>query len=194
MKSSRTHSAYHIATVILASTIGFTNIAFAQPGADGSRPNILFFFADDQGWNDTSVPMDDGIPGSKSDFYRTPNIERIAAWGMRFSNAYAAAPMCGPSRSSFHIGKGAARAAYSATTDEVHASSMTIGEMMQSAGYATAHFGKWSPGPPTAGLQFFDTSDGAQGNGDGTVSDPRNPKDIFGIVRRQTNGTDLVPG
>ena len=170
------------AAVILILTSAGNSLA--QSGSDESQPNILFIFADDQGWNDTSVPMDDRIPGSRSDYYRTPNIERIAERGMRFSNAYAAAPMCGPSRSSFHIGKGAARAIYSETSADVQANSMTIGELMQDAGYRTAHFGKWSPGPPTGGLQFFDTTDGAQGNGDGTVDDPRNPKDIFGITER----------
>lgn len=173
---------YH--TMLLVSIAAFASDGRAQTVAGESRPNILFIFADDQGWNDLSVPMDDGIPGSKSDFYQTPNIERIAEGGMRFGNAYAAAPMCGPSRSAFHIGKGAAQAMYSEMADEVQATSMTIGEMMQSAGYATAHFGKWNPGPPTAGLQFFETSDGAQGNGDGNTDDPDNPKDIFGITER----------
>ena len=69
--------------------------AHAQTAPDGSRPNILFIFADDQGWNDLSVPMDDSVPGSRSDYYRTPNIERIAASGMRFANAYAAEASAG---------------------------------------------------------------------------------------------------
>ena len=153
-------------------------------GQDSSDPNIILILADDQGWNHLSVPMDDALPGSGSDYFQTPNIERIAAAGMRFPNAYAAAPMCGPSRIALHYGKGTAQVVYSEAADDVRAESMTIGEMMQSAGYATAHFGKWSPGPPESGLQFYDASDGAAGNGDGNVEDPANPKDIFGISER----------
>ena len=153
-------------------------------GQGSSAPNIILIIADDQGWNHLSVPMDDTLPGSGSDYFQTPNIERIAAAGMRFPNAYAAAPMCGPSRVALHYGKGTAQVMYSEAVDEVRAESMTIGEMMQSAGYATAHFGKWSPGAPEAGLQFYDESDGAAGNGDGNGDDPANPKDIFGITER----------
>ena len=61
----------------------------------------------------------------------------------------------------------------------LHAEALTIGEMMQSAGYATAHFGKWNPGAPNAGLQFYDASDGPVGNQGGTVNEPGNPKGYF---------------
>ena len=153
-------------------------------GQDGSAPNIILIVADDQGWNHLSVPMDDEVPGSGSDYFLTPNIDRIAATGMRFPNAYAAAPMCGPSRTALHYGKGTARVVYSEAAEDVRAASMPIGEMMQSAGYATAHFGKWSPGAPESGLQYYDASDGAASNADGNVEDPANPKDIFGITER----------
>ncbi|MDE0002167.1 MAG: sulfatase [Rhodospirillaceae bacterium] len=168
----------------LASINGFASSAFAQSGGGQSRPNIVFILADDQGWNHLSVPMHDGIAGSGSDYFRTPNIERIAASGMRFSSAYAAAPMCGPSRAALHFGKSAAQVMYSDSADEVQAESMTIGELMQSAGYETAHFGKWWPGPSPTGLKFYDESDGAAGNDDGNLNDPANPKDIFGITER----------
>ncbi len=151
---------------------------------DHPAPNIILIFADDQGWNHLSVPMHDEIPGSASDYFRTPNIERIAAAGMRFPNAYAAAPMCGPSRVALHYGKGTAQVMYSEAAEDVREASMTIGEMMKAAGYATAHFGKWSPGAPESGLQHYDGSDGNAGNGDGNVDDPANPKDIFGITGR----------
>ncbi|MDE0371672.1 MAG: sulfatase [Rhodospirillales bacterium] len=154
------------------------------PGQDGTNPNIILIVADDQGWNHLSVQMDDELPGSGSDYFQTPNIGRIAAAGMRFPNAYAAAPMCGPSRMALHYGKGTAQVVYSEAAEDVREASMTIGEVMQSAGYATAHFGKWSPGAPESGLQYYDASDGAAGNADGNVDDPANPKDIFGITER----------
>ena len=182
MKIRRYRNSNILALCALASIVGLSGEAAAQ--SDDDRPNILFIFTDDQGWNDLSVLMDENIPGSQSDYNRTPNIETIAERGMVFSNAYAAAPMCNPSRRSFHTGKSAAQSTYSDGAAELHETSTTIGELMQSAGYATAHFGKWSPGPPPAGLQFYDESDGNQGNGAGNTDDPNNPKDIFGITDR----------
>ena len=53
-----------------------------------SQPNVVLILADDQGWTGTSVTMDPRVPGSRSDYYRTPALERLASEGMRFSNAY----------------------------------------------------------------------------------------------------------
>ena len=78
-------------------------------GADEVSPNIILFLVDDQGWTGTSVQMDDTVPGSKSDYYRTPALERLAASGMRFSNAYAPHPNCSPTRMSIQTGKGPVR-------------------------------------------------------------------------------------
>ena len=174
-------------TSVLQGLISAAVLLAAAPfalGQGSSAPNIILIIADDQGWNHLSVPMDDELPGSGSDYFQTPNIERIAAAGMRFPNAYAAAPMCGPSRIALHYGKGTAQVVYSEAADDVRAESITIGELLKSAGYATAHFGKWSPGAPESELQYYDASDGAAGNGDGNVDDPANPKDIFGISER----------
>ena len=53
-----------------------------------STPNFIFILADDQGWNGTSVKMMHDEPGSKSDYFETPNLVKFADSGMRFSNAY----------------------------------------------------------------------------------------------------------
>jgi arylsulfatase A-like enzyme len=65
------------------------------------RPNFVFFLLDDMGWKDL------GCFGSP--FYETPNIDRLAAQGMRFTNAYAACPVCSPTRASIMTGKYPAR-------------------------------------------------------------------------------------
>ena len=72
-------------------------------------PNVVLILTDDQGWTGTSVPMDKRNPDSASDLYRTPNLERLAQKGMRFSNGYAPAPNCSPTRMSIQTGKTAAR-------------------------------------------------------------------------------------
>ena len=72
-----------------------------------SKPNILFFFVDDMGWQDTSVPFwSERTPFN--DLYHTPNMERLAAEGMKFTQAYACA-VCSPSRTSLMTGMNAAR-------------------------------------------------------------------------------------
>lgn len=71
--------------------------------------NIVLILSDDQGWTGSSVQMDSRVPTSVSDLYLTPNLERLAAEGMRFSNAYAPAPNCSPTRMSIQTGKTAAR-------------------------------------------------------------------------------------
>ena len=79
---------------------------------NSSSPNFILFLVDDQGWNGTSVKMMDCEPGSKSDFHLTPNLNELASRGIRFSDAYAAAPVCAPSRYSIQFGKTPARLSY----------------------------------------------------------------------------------
>ena len=64
---------------------------------DAKRPNIVFVLVDDLGW------MDLGYQGSA--FYQTPNLDRFAASGVRFTDAYAACPVCSPTRASIMTGK-----------------------------------------------------------------------------------------
>ena len=82
---------------------------FTHLQTNNIHPNFVLILADDQGWNGTSVKMIDNKDLSKSDFYETPNIERIAEKGVIFSNAYASAPVCAPSRYSIQFGQTPAR-------------------------------------------------------------------------------------
>jgi arylsulfatase A-like enzyme len=85
----------------------FAGLSSAAVAADS--PNIILLLSDDQGWTGTSLQMDERVANSRSDLYRTPNLERLAAQGMRFSNAYSPAPNCSPTRMSIQTGKTAAR-------------------------------------------------------------------------------------
>ena len=78
------------------------SLSAAQPE---KPPNFILIYMDDLGWADTSVPMMDEEPDSRSDFNQTPNLAKLAARGMRFSNGYAPAPTCTPSRKSIQFGK-----------------------------------------------------------------------------------------
>ncbi len=113
------------------------------------KPNIVFILADDLGWMDLSC--------MGSSFYETPNLDRLAREGMRFTDAYAACPVCSPTRASIMTGlypasvgitnfigghaKGyLVSAPYS---DHISHNQKTIAEELISAGYSTWHVGKW---------------------------------------------------
>lgn len=167
------------------------------------RPNFIILYADDLGWPGTSVLMDTRVPDSKSDYYQTPNLERLAANGMTFSNGYAGSPVCSASRASLQVGmstaahgltaltgwKGLTRHEHSIKgcrnkTDDIRPY-VTLPEQLKQIDnrYATAHFGKWhlmAGGPEANG---FDHSDGNTGNRQGDVGGD-DPKLTFGISRQ----------
>ena len=161
-------------------------------------PNILFMLSDDQAWSGLSCQMHPDMPDSKSSFVQTPNIARLAEQGMRFSAAYAPAPVCSPTRISLQTGRNPAALGWTkaAPAEQGHRliegdnrksirdDDVTIGQILKSAGYATAHYGKWhleGGGPEAHG---YDESDGATGNQDAAPHLPPNPVDIFGMGSR----------
>src|SRR5687767_8510995 len=73
------------------------------------RPNIVLMLSDDQGWAGVSVAMRPDVPGAKSTVFHTPNTERLAVQGLRFSSAYSPAPVCSPTRISLQTGKSPAQ-------------------------------------------------------------------------------------
>ena len=103
-----------------------------------NKPNVIFSLVDDMGWKDA------GCYGSS--FYETPAIDQLAAEGLRFTNAYSAHPVCGPSRASILSGKVPLRLGNTATTGDLPASEKTIAETMKEAGYCTFFAGKWHVG------------------------------------------------
>ncbi|MBN2271528.1 MAG: sulfatase-like hydrolase/transferase [Sedimentisphaerales bacterium] len=149
----------------------------ALPGCASARqrrvankqPNFVFFLIDDLGWTDV------GCFGSG--FYETPNIDRLASQGMKFTNAYAACPVCSPTRGSILTGKYPARLGITQwiggpnqPTEYKHfmdLEEVTIAEAMKGAGYATAFVGKWHLGnkPYYPDKQGFDVNIGGDSSG-----------------------------
>src|SRR3954447_12344855 len=120
------------------------------------KPNVVFILADDLGWTDL------GCQGSK--FYQTPNIDKLAANGLRFTDGYTCGPNCQPTRAAILSGQygprtgvytvgGIDRFDWSSRplrpVDNVAAlplDKITIAQTLQKAGYATGMFGKWHLG------------------------------------------------
>lgn len=116
-----------------------------------NKPNVVFILADDLGWSQVGAYGDDA--------YRTPHIDRLASEGLRFTNAYAAAAVCSPTRAALMSGMYPARLHL---TDHIKGSNpkgkplqqpawhkrldletTTLAEVFKRNGYRTAHFGKW---------------------------------------------------
>lgn len=172
--------------------------------AGEARPNFVVIMAEAQAWAGSSVQMDDQVPASRSAFFKTPALERLAREGMRFAYGYAASPRCTPSRAALFTGRSpaalrmtyvgvgrespAVRAGYRLLPPEplleLPEREVTVGEVLQAAGYATAHFGKWHVGRVSPARHGFQESDGPTNNGGpDNVASP-NPKEAFGMTER----------
>jgi arylsulfatase A-like enzyme len=170
--------------------------ASAAPVSD--RPNIVLMLADDQGWDGLSVEMAPGVPGSRDEIFHTPNLEAFAIQGMRFSSAYAPAPVCSPTRISLQTGRSPAALHWTKAAPPerghklleptlikaISADETTIGEMLHKAGYATAHYGKWHIAGGGPGRHGYDEHDGDTGNEHAYQYTDPNPVDIFGMADR----------
>jgi arylsulfatase A-like enzyme len=147
---------------LLLSTLTVLSCATALLAADAKRPNIVFFLADDLGQRDL------GVYGST--FYETPNIDRLAKEGARFTDAYAACPVCSPTRASILTGQWPQRSGITdyiaaddangpekwrrntallpaPNRDRLALDSPTLAKALKAAGYATFFAGKWHLGP-----------------------------------------------
>jgi arylsulfatase A len=189
-----------------------TSIAFGMASCAPQKttvpvksPNIILILADDLGWSCTSLGMDDADPESRSDYYETPRIDRMAKEGIRFTNGYAPAAICSPTRRSILLGQTPARLGDETFPELVNAAGkdklLTLPRVLKAANpdYRTAHYGKWDLRadifPEDMG---YDESDGDTGNSNGnlmTGNDDRwsdqfitnDPKRMVTLTRRAVN-------
>ncbi len=159
----------------LAALFAALALIAAAAAANARKPNVIFILADDLGWSDTTF-------NKPNAFYETPNIQRLAQRGLRFTQAYAANPLCSPTRASIQTGLYPARIGLTApvahlpqvilekghvkkaaptakvlvaqSVTRLDTSYYTLAKALKADGYATGHFGKWHLGPePYSPLQ-----------------------------------------
>ena len=147
----------HRAWSLLFTVSALAASAAAETVRTPARPNLVFILADDLGWRDL------GCYGST--FYETPHLDRLAAKGMRFTEAYAACSVCSPTRASILTGKYPARLQLTdwlpgranrpdqklkrpAILDHLPLEEVTFAGALREAGYRTGFIGKWHLGGP----------------------------------------------
>jgi len=113
--------------------------ALADDPTATDTPNVILIMSDDQGWGDV------GFNGNVA--IHTPNLDAMAAAGVKFDRFYAAAPLCSPTRGSCMTGRYPFRyGILAAHTSGMRVGEITVAEMLQSKGYRTGFFGKWHIG------------------------------------------------
>lgn len=127
----------------------FTILYFSAHAQKSKKPNIILILTDDMGYGDISC---------YNGTYQTPNIDKIAAEGIRFTNYYSASPICSPSRAGILTGMYPARLNFTTYLDNkrhnreaeqvdfLDPKAPSIARVLKEAGYATGHFGKWHMG------------------------------------------------
>jgi len=141
---------------ILIKVIGIIALLVTQSSSAGEKPNILLIVLDDWGWRDAGF-MD-------NDYIETPTLDKLATTGLVFRNAYSNSPNCAASRAAIMSGQYAPRTdVYTMMTGDMGDDRLrrvqtppnkmyleprviTLAEMLKSAGYRTAHIGKWNLG------------------------------------------------
>jgi arylsulfatase A-like enzyme len=161
-----------------AGTVAETATAPTPVTAPGRPPNVILIFVDDMGYGDLSVYGNTRI--------QTPNIDRLAREGIRFTQYYANSPICSPSRVALTTGtypsrwrihsflEARQRNAARGMADYLNPEAPTLARTLQGAGYATGHFGKWHMGggrdvgdaPPPQAYGFDESITSFEGLGD----------------------------
>jgi arylsulfatase A-like enzyme len=177
-------------------------------GQPPSKPNIVLIFVDDWAWNGSPVRMNDDMINSAMPLIRMPNLQTLANNGMKFTNAYAGAPQCSPSRVALQTGQSSPRNGFTVFMNDrgsdyydpnpnyalfpviacvsdmyIDADAVTIPEALNPLGYACAHFGKWHMrGDP--GEEGYIAHDGATTNSEGNQQIPGDPKLMYSLSER----------
>ena len=132
------NSNYLIFFLLVGVFLGSILSTFAQQTKE-ALPNVILLLGDDHGWDETGY---NGHP-----YLKTPVLDELAKNGVRMNRFYSASPVCSPTRGSILTGRHPNRYGTFTPGFSIRPEEISIAELMQAKGYATAHFGKWHLGP-----------------------------------------------
>lgn len=190
----KTHSIIRVLAVLVSVFLAGSLLLGQQ-----KKPNFVLILADDQGWNSLSIRAHPDLPGSGSAYYRTPHLDQLARDGMRFSQAYAPAPTCSPTRYAIQFGRSPSSlgiwGADNLGKDIDAGPEEAIANRIKAADpdYVCAHMGKrhvaWEPSE--LGYDFDAYGDGhdpqaprGKDRNNPDSSDPNDPRFIFSLTRK----------
>ncbi|MDR2171603.1 MAG: sulfatase-like hydrolase/transferase [Planctomycetaceae bacterium] len=109
----------------------------------GERPNFLFVYSDDQSYDQLGVVQREQGDKGRYPWFKTPNMDRLAAEGVRFRNAFVTTSLCAPSRAAFLTGRYNHCNGIASNFRALPLDTVTHASLLQKAGYTTGYFGKW---------------------------------------------------
>lgn len=133
--------------------------------AAADRPNFLFVYTDDQRWDAMSVVQREQGEKARFPWLQTPNMDRLAAEGVRFRNAFVTLSLCAPSRAAFLTGRYNHVNGVANNHTDFPVDNTTHATALRTAGYATGYVGKWHMGGQTGQRPGFDFSASFIGQG-----------------------------
>jgi arylsulfatase A-like enzyme len=152
------------------------------------RPNFVFIYTDDQRWDALGVVQREQGEKARFPWFQTPNLDRLAAEGIRFRNAFVVNSLCSPSRSVFLTGRYSHLNGVANNHTPFPVDNVTWASLLRGAGYTTGYIGKFHHGPMSGQRPGFDYS--ASFVGQGRYTDC--PFEINGISEPTTGWVDDV--
>jgi arylsulfatase A-like enzyme len=137
----------------------------AAPVPAATRPNFLLIYTDDQRWDALGVVQREQGEKARFPWLRTPNLDRLAAEGVRFRNAFVVNSLCAPSRASFLTGRYGHFNGVVNNHTPFPESNVTFASLLRGAGYRTGYVGKWHMGSQSGRRPGFDYSASFVGQG-----------------------------
>lgn len=146
-----------------AAAISLSRAFSAAP--QSQRPNFIFMYTDDQRWDAMSVVQKEQGDRARFPWFKTPNMDRLAAEGVRFRNAFVVNSLCSPSRACFLTSRYSHVNGVANNHTPFPVDNVTHATVLRAAGYTTGYFGKWHMDNQTGKRPGFDFSVSQVGHG-----------------------------
>ncbi|MGL6096214.1 MAG: sulfatase-like hydrolase/transferase [Fimbriiglobus sp.] len=133
--------------------------------APAKKPNFLFVYSDDHRWDAVGAVQNEHGDRARFPWFRSPHLDRLAAGGVRFRNAFVTLSLCSPSRAAFLTGRYNHINGITNNSKPFPTDSVTHATLLREAGYKTAYIGKWHMGEQRGPRPGFDFSASFVGHG-----------------------------